>query len=220
MIAVDCRQGTPEWYQARCGVITASEFETSISKLKRASGDKKVGDFTDASDKYLCTVAAESINGKTFGQPVKAWVLDRGHELEDYARLKYMERTGSVVYSQGVCLTDDKYFGYSTDGEVDDDGLIEVKCPIDLLKIMTFLVTQDHSEYGYQIQGGLWITGRKWCDLLMYAPMLENTGNDLIVKRIYRDEEFIESMVNDLFLARQRVEKFIALFSKPQLKAA
>jgi len=133
--------------------------------------------------------------------------LERGHEMEAHARRFYEGRTGAYVTEAGICVTDDGIFGYSTDGLVDDDGLIEIKAPIDSLKIMAMWETGDVSEYEHQMQGGMWITGRALCDLIMYVPDLASVGKDLFVKRVMRDDAFIDDMVARLAgfdkLARQ-----------------
>jgi len=196
-ILIECAQGSESWLQARSGAITASRFSDAISKLTRASGSKKAGDPTAAADKYACDIAIERISGKPYGEPVKAWVLDRGHELEVSARIQYESRTGYLCEETGVVLTDDRKFGYSTDG-MPEDGLIEIKCPIDSTKILEMWRTGDVSEYIHQIQGGMWITGRKWLDFIMYVPDLANAGKDLYVKRIMRDDNFIDAMVDEL----------------------
>lgn len=167
---------------------------------------------SDVSNKLACDLGIERISKKPFGIPVKTWVLERGHELEALARVQY-EARGALVYESGIVLTDDRLFGYSTDGFVDDDGLIEVKAPIDSLKIEAMLTTGDVSEYMHQIQGGLWITGRKWCDLLMPIPDLDY----LYTKRIMRDDNFIDAMVVQLAAFERRVSEKEAFF---KLKAA
>lgn len=212
MILVECRQGTPEWLEARCGATTASCFADAISKLTRASGSKKAGDPTGVSERYAADLAIERISGQPYGEPPKTWLLDRGHELEDAARIVYEARTGFLVEETGVCLTDDRKFGYSTDGMPEDDGLIEIKCPIDSIKIATMWATGDVSEYMHQMQGGMWITGRKWCDFLMYCPDLASVGKDLYVKRIHRDDAFIDAMVDELLAFENRVQQYEALF--------
>jgi YqaJ-like viral recombinase domain len=209
-----CDQGTPEWLQARAGAITASCFADALSTVSRASGERKAGDFSAASDKYAANVAIERISGKPYGEPVKAWVLDRGHELEVQARLLYETRTGLVAMESGIVKTDDDWFGYSTDGMVGDDGLIEIKCPVDSLKIMAMLRTGDVSEYMHQMQGGMWITGAKWCDFIMYVPDLANAGKDLYIKRVMRDDDFIETMETGLLAFRARVQEIEALLLK------
>lgn len=217
-------QGSPEWLQARSGVITASCFADAISVLTRASGTKKAGDPTAASDKYAGDVAIERISGKPYGEPPKAWVLARGHELEAMARPRYEMTTGHIAEEAGIVLTDDGEFGYSTDGLVNPnvqkgqiiscEGLIEIKCPIDSVKIRAMLETGDVSEYMEQMQGGMWITGAKWCDFIQYVPDLEPVGNDLFVKRIHRDEAFIDDMSARLMKFRSRVAEFKFLYSK------
>ncbi|MCC7184584.1 MAG: YqaJ viral recombinase family protein [Rhodocyclaceae bacterium] len=208
-------QGTPEWLQARAGAITASCFAEAVSVLLRNSGEKKAGDPTAASDKYAGDVAIERISGKPYGEPPRAWVLERGHIMEAAARVVYETRFGLIAQESGIVKTDDDWFGYSTDGLVDDDGLIEIKCPVDSNKIMAMFNTGDTSEYDHQIQGGMWITGRQWCDFLMYVPDLETVGNDLYVKRIYRDEQFIEKLETDLMKFRARVQMTEAMLRRP-----
>ena len=223
---IQAEQGTPEWLQARAGAITASTYSDAVSVLSRASGDKKAGDPTSAADKLAGDIAIERITQKPYGEPVKAWVLERGHIMEARARIAYESRTGLMACEAGVCKTDDDWFGYSTDGLVDDDGLIEIKCPVDTQKIAAMFRTGDVSEYIHQMQGGMWITGRQWCDFIMYVPDLESVGNDLYVKRIHRDEEFIDDMVAKLMKFRSAVQVRQSLFSRPfssnadQLKAA
>jgi hypothetical protein len=175
---------------------------------------EKTERYSDTAEKYAADIAIERISGKPYGEPVKAWVLDRGHELEVQARLLYETRHGLMAMESGIVKTDDDWYGYSTDGLVDDDGMIEIKCPVDSLKIMAMLRTGDVSEYMHQMQGGMWITGRKWCDFIMYVPDLANAGKDLYVKRIMRDDDFIETMETGLLAFRSRVQEIEALLLK------
>jgi exodeoxyribonuclease (lambda-induced) len=212
---IECAQGTPEWLQARAGAITASRFADAISTMTRASGERKPGDPTAAADKYAGDVAIERISGKPYGEPPKAWTLERGHILEAEARTVYEARFGLFAMESGIVKTDDDWFGYSTDGLVGTDGLIEVKCPVDSQKIMAMFQAGDVSEYIHQIQGGLWITGRQWCDFLMYVPDLAVVGNELYVRRIYRDEKFIETLEVGLLKFRTRVQVVEAMLRRP-----
>ena len=154
-------------------------------------------DYSDGAKRYACDLAIERISERMYGIPPKAWVLNRGHEMEAHARRLYECRTGAFVTEAGICV-DDNRFGYSTDGLVDADGLIEIKAPIDSIKIEQMLVTCDVSEYIHQIQGGMWLTNRKWCDFIMYVPDLESVGADLFVHRIWRDDSFIDEMISKL----------------------
>ena len=161
-------QGTPGWLQARCGAITASCFSDAVSVMTRASGERKAGDPTGASDKYAGDIAIERISGKPYGEPPKAWTIERGHIMEARARVVYETRFGLIAEESGICKTDDDWFGYSTDGLVNHDGSIEIKAPVASDKIMAMFRTGDTSDYDHQIQGGLWVTGRQWCDFVSF----------------------------------------------------
>lgn len=208
---IECPQGTPEWHAARCGKITASCFADAISRCTRKSGARDVGDPTAVAERYAADLAIERISGQMHGEPPKAWVLERGHQMEAAARMHYEARTGSFVTEAGICVTDDGIFGYSTDGLVDDDGLIEIKSPIDSAKILHILATGDTSEYDHQMQGGLWITGRRWCDFIMYVPDLAAVGKDLYIKRVHRDDAYIDAMVVQLAKFDSLVQANVAI---------
>jgi len=170
----------------------------SSDTVKRALRGELTVEPSDTAKRYAADLAFERINGGPFQEPAKAWVLERGHEMEALARMHYEARTQAFVTESGLCVDDDGVFAYSSDGLVDDDGLIEIKAPIDSVKIMAMWRTGDVSEYIHQIQGGMWLTGRKWLDFIMYAPMLAKCGKDLYVKRIMRDDEFIDKMALQL----------------------
>lgn len=222
---IPCEQGSAEWLQARAGVITASMFSTAVAKLTRASGDRKAGDFLATSDKYASNLAIEIISGKPYGEPPKAWTLQRGHDLEPLARVVYETRTGNIAEEAGLTLTDDNAYGYSTDGMVDPSyeadrivsstGLLEIKCPVDSQKILAIWSTGDVDEYLHQMQGGMWITGAQWCDFLMYVPDLEAVSKDLYVQRVYRDDAFIEQLERDLLAFHRRVKTVEAHLRAP-----
>lgn len=220
-----CDQGTPEWLQARAGAITASEASTARSVMSKDSPTKdadgnpvrRKGDPTAEAEKYLGSVALERIAGMPIGEPPRAWVLDRGHELEAVARRMYEDRTNQMVIESGIAKSDCDWFGYSSDGLVEEHGLIEIKCPIDPNKIFNILRTGDVSEYIDQMQFGMWITGRQWCDFIMYVPALASVGNDLYVKRIERDNAFISNLESDMVAAKrtvQRLESFARNFKQ------
>lgn len=211
---IECPQGTPQWHAARAGKITASCFADAISRCQKKSASRNTGDPTAVAERYAADLAIERVSGQPHGEPPKAWVLERGHEMEAAARMHYEARTGSFVTEAGICVTDDGVFGYSTDGLVDDDGLIEVKSPIDSSKILAMWETGDTSEYDHQMQGGMWITGRKWCDFIMYVPDLAAVGKDLYVKRVFRDDAFIDAMVEKLAEFDKLVSKYEAVLRR------
>lgn len=222
---IPCQQGTIEWFNARAGVITASMFSTAVAKLQRDSGERKKGDFTATSDKYAADTAIEIISGKPYGEPPKAWTLQRGHDLEPLARAAYEALTGEIAEEAGFTVTDDGAYGYSTDGMVEPrffqdrilsaTGIIEIKCPVDSQKILEIWAKGDLSEYEHQMQGGMWITGAQWCDFIMYVPDLASVGKDVYVKRVPRNEKFIAQLETDLLAFHRRVKVIEATLRAP-----
>jgi len=181
--------------------------------IERALRGEQTETMSDTALRYAHDLAFERISGAPYGEPPKTWLLERGHALEDDARHLYKGHTGYFVREAGICV-DDNGFGYSTDGLVEDmvaveHGLAEIKAPIDSVKIAHIWATHDLSEYRHQHQGGLWITGRAWIDHIMYCPALESKGKHLYVRRVLRDEEFIDAMVQRLAAFQSKVDEII-----------
>jgi hypothetical protein len=191
--------------------IAGYKAAPKASAITRALNGERTEEPSDTARRYAADTAIERISGIPYGEPPKTWLLERGHELEDRARIVYEAKTGFLVEECGIVLTDDRKFGYSTDG-MPEDGLIEIKCPIDGEKIARMWRTGDLSEYMHQMQGGMWITGRKWCDFIMYVPDLASVGKDLFIKRVHRDESFIDDMVDRLLAFDKLVDEYEAMF--------
>lgn len=213
MIFLPVTQGTPEWFAARSGVITASMFSTACDFLKGTKADPEPRPSQKNID-YAYKTAVERIYGQTTEDVYQTFEMRRGTELEPFARMAYEASTGNLALESGIVLTDDKVFGYSTDGFVDNDGMVEIKCPNSARKICEMHIEADLSEYMHQIQGGLWITGRTWCDFIMFAPQLENVGKQLFIKRVMRDDDFIEKMELQLWAFEQRVQAHLEILKK------
>jgi exodeoxyribonuclease (lambda-induced) len=188
--------------------------------VRRALAGEDTCSPSDIAKRYAADLAIERISGQPHGEPPKAWVLERGHQMEAAARRIYEARTGAFVTEAGLCLTNDEIFGYSSDGLVEGDGLIEIKAPIDSTKIIAMIQTGDTSEYDHQMQGGMWITGRSYCDFIMYVPDLASVGKDLYVKRIQRDDHFIDEMVARLVKFDQLVNSYVAILRQDAMAEA
>lgn len=162
---------------------------------------------------YAWTIAMEIIARKPLDETFVTWKMRQGQEREPFGRRAYEAHTGEMIEAVSLILTDDSAFGYSADGFVGDDGLIEIKCPAtpDVVGRVWESPDTAHLEYIDQINGGLWITGRKWCDLVIYYPELKPVGKDLFIKRIHRDDNAIESLEADLIGFHRIVHGKLAL---------
>lgn len=188
-------------------------FSTACDYLKPTKSEPSLRPSQKNLD-YAYRVAVEQIYGQTTEDTYVTWEMRRGTELEPRARIAYETVTGNLAEESGIVTTDDELFAYSTDGLVDEDGLIEIKSPNSARKIVEMWTIGDLSEYVHQLQGGLWLTGRKWLDFIMYAPQLESVSKDLFIKRIERDEEFIATMEQQLWEFAKRVQSHVAMLKE------
>ena len=182
------KQGSIEWMMQRVGRVTASRFkDVTGTKAKREA--------------YLFEHVVERLTNQPTDHYVSKPMLD-GQEREPFARMKYEAATGAIVEEVGFLPHPDlPLVGGSPDGLIGSDGIIECKCPTAPTHIRTLLdgMSSDHLP---QIQGVLWITGRKWCDFISYYPDLP-PPLDLHIQRVERDEEYIKALAED-------VAKFLA----------
>ena len=175
MEIINVKQGTDEWFRARAGIPTASSF-----KLVMAKGQGKTR------KTYMLKLAGEIVTGEPQEQFTNAHT-ERGNELEPEVLELYQMQTGNDVKECGFIKTASA--GYSPDGLIDNDGLIEIKTRLPHLQIELLLADKVPSEHIAQIQGGLWVSGRDWCDFVSYSQ-----GLPMFVKRVHRDEEKIKEI--------------------------
>jgi hypothetical protein len=195
MIIVECDQGGQEWHAARAGVITASMFRVARERLK--VGPSK-GDFSSAAKDYAFRLAIERISGSPLDEGFETWQMRRGHDLEPAARMAHEARTGLFVNKAGFILTDDGKFGASADGLIGSDGGSEYKCLVSPEEMRKVLIDHDFSKFHDQVQGCLWLSGRKWWHFCLYCPALEPIGKELWMREVVRDEDYIFELELDL----------------------
>ena len=195
MIVIECQQGSPEWHEARVGVITGSEFITARGIYK--SG-KDSGKPNAAAKSYAFKKAIERIGGKLLDDGFENWGMRRGHELEPAARAEHEIQLGEVVHRCGFVKTDCGRFGSSLDGMIGTTGGSEYKAFASPEKLRDILIEGDLSEIIDQVQGGIWVAELEWMDFCLYCPELAGAGNTLWHRRIYRDDKYIAELVRDL----------------------
>lgn len=179
----DIEQKSEEWHKLRLGKITASGF----SKLMGTSAAK---------EKYLYDRVAEIVtNAMCDGDENCSGVhIARGNEWESVARDKYVTATFSKVKEVGLIQLDD-YTACSPDGLVGEDGLIEIKVPDSnnylklILEISKEGIKAIPSDHCWQMQFCMYVTGRKWCDYVLYNPKHEVNNKDLFVFRVEKDQD-------------------------------
>lgn len=177
-------QGTDEWFDQRRGMVTASVVGQLVTPktIKPASNDH--------SRALTAQLVAERITGWTEPTYQNGDMLQGVYD-EPRARDKYAERYAPVIES-GFMIRDDWGFqiGFSPDGLVSDDGLIEVKSRRPKKHLQTILANDVPLENMAQIQCGLVVSGRDWCDYISFCG-----GMPLYVKRVLPDERWAEAIV-------------------------
>lgn len=190
MIHYDFEQGTPEWLESRKGCITGSKFRDARDRLKNGNPSSK-------SILYAKDVARERCGG-TAEKVFQNAAMKFGSEQEKFAIQAYETKTGNLAEPVGFFKTEDGMFGLSPDSLINDDGVLEVKTMVSSDTLFTAVADGDISAYQDQCDGYLWLLGRKWVDLVLWAPDMADLGLDMVIHRITRNEERIEKLEADL----------------------
>jgi len=183
MRIIDCEQRSQEWFEARLGLPTASNFDKLLTTK---------GEVSKQRNKYLYRLAGEKVAEQS-EETYQNAIMQRGIILEDEARQLYQLITGQEVQTVGFCLANG--YGCSPDGLIGEDGAIEIKCPIASTHVAYLLAGVLPLDYFQQCQGELFVTGRKWVDFMSYYP-----GIKPLIVRVKRDEKFIKKLKSELKL--------------------
>ena len=193
-------QGTDEWISLRCGLLTASSF----NKIMTPNG--KIAD-NDKTRAHAWELAAQRIT--KYVEPT--YIGDnalRGHEDEVRARKKYCEHF-SDVKEVGFITNDSLGFtlGYSPDGLVSDNGLIECKSRVQKYQIETICTNEVPKEHILQCQAALLISERQWIDYVSYSG-----GLPMHVIKLKRDETLINTMVEACIAFEEKIQSIVTKY--------
>jgi predicted phage-related endonuclease len=185
-----CEQGTEEWHKSRCGRVTGSRFPDVITKTGKRSTGK-------VCENYMFDIVGEILTGEP-ADKVTAKALEWGKRWEPVARQVYEELKGVKVQEVGfVVAGHDSLIGCSPDGLIGDDGCLELKCPATSRQHLRNIRSRAvPDEYWAQVQGHLWITGRKWCDFGSFDPRMNDIELALVTVRVQRDESYISCLAD------------------------
>lgn len=184
----DLEQGTAAWMKARLGKLTASEMKLILTPatLKVASNDK--------ARVHLYELLAQRVTGHV-EDTYEGWDILRGREDEIEARLQYARHYEPV--EECGFITNDKWgftIGYSPDGLVGDDGLIEAKSRKQKLQMQTIIEATAKDtipeEFMLQCQTALLVSERKWIDFISYSG-----GLPMTTTRVYPEERYETAII-------------------------
>ena len=200
MIRLDMVQGSPEWQEARLGIPTASAFHRIMTPATRK--------WSSQVDAYMAELVVEWMTGLPAGDDLDTPWMQRGRALEDRAVGWYEFEHDATVDRIGFAFNDAETAGCSPDGLVGPDGGLEVKCR-GATEHVRYLLGSDQIAAMTQVQGGMWICGREWWDVLANNPDLPQR-----LVRVYRDDAYIRDLagyvdrfVADLIEAREKITR-------------
>ena len=189
-------QGSDEWFAARCGLLTASEMKLIVNIPKEETRVKKDGspykqrEPSEADNEKTRAHINELLAQRISGHVEPTYVGDdmlRGKEDEIEARILYGKKYAEVT-DAGFVTNDEWGFtiGYSPDGLVGDDGLIECKSRRQKYQVQTIVENLGSgtvpADYLVQVQTGLLVTRRKWLDFVSYSG-----GLPMVTIRVWPD---------------------------------
>ncbi|EAX9770593.1 exonuclease [Salmonella enterica] len=158
-------QRSPEWFAARCGKVTASRLYDVMARTK--SG------YAASRQNYMAELICQRLTGKP-EEGFTNTAMMRGTELEPVAREMYALNEFDAVISEVGLIDHPTIAGFaaSPDGLVNDDGLIEIKCPNTWTHLQTLKTGVPKRQYLLQMHAQMMCTGRKWCDFVSFDDRL------------------------------------------------
>lgn len=187
-------QGSEEWLKIRLGKVTASGVADVLAKTKTGVSASR--------GNYLIKLAIQRVTGvveESYTNDAMQWGIDN----EAQARVAYEVASGNFV--DQIAFVDHpsiEWFGASPDGLINDDGLVEIKCPNSATHWSYIKDDGPPNKYYIQMQAQMACTGRSWCDFVSFDPRMPERSR-LFIKRVMREDQYI-------FLMEEEVKQFLS----------
>lgn len=179
----DIAQGTEEWFKARLGLVTASTASNLLTSTYKPANNA-------TSRNFMYELAAQRVTGFVEGT-FQSYDMERGH-LDEVDAAQIYNREVQPLISMGF-MSNDKWgftLGFSPDALTEDGkGFIEVKSRRQKYQVETIVSGLMPPDYMIQIQTGLMVSEREWCDFISYSG-----GMPMFVKRIYPDAAIVTAI--------------------------
>lgn len=196
-------QRTDQWRQERSGLFTGSKFADVIAR------NKKTGEPLKAYHDMIWQVVVERMTQQPVEGPA-GYALQWGTDVEPFAKESYELETGNYVTDSGFIVHPEFDFaGCSPDGLIDEDGGIEIKCPKSSAVHLERFLSGVPEEYMPQIQGCMWVTGRKWWDFVSFDPRMPESHRMMVI-RVWRNQAYIDNLQKCVIEAEARAVELIA----------
>lgn len=189
-------QGSDEWFDIRKLKMTASNAQAIAT-----AGVGLETYITNLVSEYLSSAEKEKFSNEH---------TERGNELEETARALYELEKGEKVEEVGFVELDE-YIGCSPDGLIGEYGGLEIKCPSDSVYFKQIISDSIPMNYVWQVEMNLFVTGRKWWDLMFYNPNFER---NMIIYRILPSEESFEKLKKGFEKGKKLIKEYLKKYNK------
>lgn len=186
------KQGSPEWFAIRELKLTGSQAQ-AIANAK------------DGLESLCKKLVMEFIYPQTKSDYTSE-SMENGNELESSARFLYEAENNVEVIEVGFIQYND-FIGVSPDGLVGEKGIIEIKCPTSKVFFDYMIDGKVDTKYEWQMQMQMLVSGRDWCDYVVYNPNFAEKG--FIVKRIEKNQAMFEKLQNGFELGEKMIKELL-----------
>jgi YqaJ-like viral recombinase domain len=189
LVILDVAQGSEEWFRAKMGMPSASNFSTVM-----ANG--KDGGPSLTRTEYLYRLAGEIITERPAEETFKSRAMERGKEMEPQAIADYEQRKGVQVrrVGLGINFSGLKRCCASPDGLVGFDGGLETKTMRpDLMIPLLDRGARMPAEHRAQVMGNMLVFEKDFWDFKLFYPRMPD-----FTVRVYRDDSYIKQMHNQI----------------------
>ena len=180
LIHKDIDQGTDEWFELRAGKLTASRFKDVLAGGKGLT--RKA---------YMYSILAELLTDEITQSYTNA-AMEWGTQTEPQACAMYEFDSGNKV-EHVAFIEHSEYIGASPDGLINDNGMLEIKCPNTVTQLQRYIDGAFPVMYKPQVQGQLWVAQREWCDFVSFDPRVKGQSSYMCV-RVERDDKYIKTL--------------------------
>lgn len=197
------KQQTTEWFNARCGRVTASRIADVMEFLKKGGEGAK-------RRSYRAEIVAEILTGQAIMDRYLSPEMMHGNDFEEVARATYEVSTGLEVDLEGFVIHPTiERAGASPDGLIGDEGMLELKCPKTETHLKYLRAKEVPEDYQPQMYFQMACTGRQWVEFASYDPRLPEPLQ-LFVCRLHRDPMRIAEIEDAVLLFLSEVDAEIA----------
>ena len=195
-------QGSPEWFSARLGKITASRLGDLMKVTRYGESTYKT--------RLRMELAIERITGKPASSVVMNQAMRDGVEREPDARALFEAVTGKEV---ALCGSFDHPEVVNTAASPDgllrgEDAILEIKCPTHVTHAKNLMAEAMPSNYVYQVQWQIACTESTHGYFASYHP---DFPKELRLKwvKVERDDEVIAKITEAVKKMDSEVESLI-----------